>query len=52
MPTTLAPEDGNYEREDDCFCPALPWLRGMPIVVPVERDMDGLVMRQLVELTN
>ena len=24
----------------------------VPIVVPVERDMDGVVMRQLVELTN
>lgn len=28
------------------------WLHSMPIVVPVERDMDGVVMRELVELTN
>ena len=34
------------------FGPAVPWLHGIPIVVPVERDMDGVVMRPLVELIN
>jgi hypothetical protein len=28
------------------------WLHGMSIVVLVERDMDGVVIRQLGELTN
>lgn len=27
------------------------WLHGMPIVVLVEHDIDGVVVRQLVELT-
>jgi hypothetical protein len=27
------------------------WLHGMPIVVLVERNMDGVLVRQLVELT-
>jgi hypothetical protein len=44
-------EDEDCEREDDCIGPAVVFLYGRSIVVSVERDMDGVVMRQLVELT-